>query len=183
MRGGERAGSAAGFEALFAFFRRMAVRAFSPDGLGALLGGFILLSTVGTPFVPPGGLIVMTLLAGVLALGEVVACLAAFLFVSARLYASGVFENQSGVPLWRYFDQELPIPLFNADGAAMFFLVLYGGWAFSVLARFQGLRERLRATGVDDGDVARLAFASTAAQILSLAVVGGCMVIFLGLVP
>lgn len=183
MRGRERASAPAGFEALASFYRRLAVRALSPDGLGALLVGVILFATVGAPFALPGGPIILALIAGALVLGEAVAVLATFFFVSARLYASGVFENQSGVPLWRCLEEELPAPLFNADGAAMLFLVLFGGWAFSVLVGFQGLRDRLRSADVDDGDVARLAFASTGIQVLCLALAGGAMCLLLGLVP
>lgn len=183
MSGGERPVAATGPEAPANLSRRLVVRALSPDGLGAFLVGIILLATVGAPFALPGGLIIIALMAGLLALGEAVAVLATILFVSARLYASGVFENQSGVPVWRYVGQELPVPLFNADGAVMLFLVLFGGWAFSVLVGFQGLRERLRSRGVGEADVARLAFTSTGVQVLSLALAGGAMALLLGLVP
>lgn len=182
MSGGGRGREAMGLEAPIPLPERLIVRALSPDGLGAFFFGTILIWTVGTPFPMPVGLAVLAMIAGVQVLGEAIAVPATVGFVAARLYASGVFENQSRVPVWRLVGQELPAPLFNADGAGMLFLVVFGSWGVWVLLGFHGQRARLRSAGVSEGDIGTLALSTSVVQFLSLTVAGVAMCLLLGVV-
>lgn len=187
----------------YAALRGVLIKIFPPESLGIFIVGFLLCAFAGIPFedvvidwfrrsfnwLPPAVPAALALSAvsylalRILFFYDAVFKTLVVCYILARLLYSGVFINQSRMPLWELLHLPQPLPQFYADGAWKFFLIVYCGWALSVLHGFRSVRASLLRNGAEARDIDMAACFLAAFQTGAILLLGGALMVCYAMPP